>query len=60
MQMTPTRRAVFSMKEVIAALKYTYPDAIGVALLPDDLRAAKEVSVGGTKDALTITWGNPA
>ena len=36
MQMTLTRRVVFSIREVIVALKHAYPDQVEVQMLPDN------------------------
>ena len=58
MQMTLTRRTVFSMKEVIVALKHAYPDQVAVQMLPVDVNstAAKNVQITATNSSLTIQW----
>lgn len=58
MQMTLTRRAVFSMREVIVALKHAYPDQVAVQMLPVDVNstAAKNVQITATNSSLTIQW----
>lgn len=58
MQMTLTRRVVFSIREVIVALKHAYPDQVAVQMLPVDVTstAAKNVQITATKSSLTIQW----
>lgn len=58
MQMTLTRRTVFSMREVIVALKHAYPDQVAVQMLPVDVNstAAKNVQITATNSSLTIQW----
>lgn len=58
MQMTLTRRAVFSIREVIVALKHAYPDQVAVQMLPVDVNstAAKNVQITATNSSLTIQW----
>lgn len=58
MQMTLTRRAVFSMREVIVALKHAYPDQVAVQMLPDSATSAdvKNVQITATNSSLTIQW----
>jgi uncharacterized iron-regulated membrane protein len=58
MQSTITREAVFSLREVVAALKAAYPNHAVVAALPqpDDAKALEALRVGATKSALTLTW----
>lgn len=58
MQMTLTRRVVFSIREVIVALKHAYPDQVAVQMLPVDVNstAAKNVQITATNSSLTIQW----
>ena len=58
MQMTLTRRAVFSMKEVIVALKHAYPDQVEVQMLPDNATRTdvKHVQITATNSTMTFQW----
>ena len=58
MQMTLTRRVVFSIREVIVALKHAYPDQVEVQMLPDNATRTdvKHVQITATNSAMTFQW----
>lgn len=58
MQMTLTRRAVFTIREVIVALKHAYPDQVAVQMLPDNATSTdvKNVQITATNFAMTFQW----
>ena len=58
MQMTLTRRVVFSIREVIVALKHAYPDQVEVQMLPDNATRTDvtHVQITATNAAMTFQW----
>ena len=58
MQMTLTRRVVFSIREVIVALKHAYPDQVEVQMLPDNATRTdvKHVQITATNSSMTFQW----
>lgn len=58
MQMTLTRRVVFSIREVIVALKHAYPDQVEVQMLPDNATRTdvKHVQITATNSTMTFQW----
>lgn len=58
MQMTLTRRVVFSIREVIVALKHAYPDQVEVQMLPDNATRTdvKHVRITATNSTMTFQW----
>ena len=58
MQMTLTPRVVFSIREVIVALKHAYPDQVEVQMLPDNATRTdvKHVQITATNSTMTFQW----